>query len=63
MTANIKKEDVFLFSRSQNIVESDLIPAGHGDSYDEIMKSLYEQHEKALKNHQNKLATNKILHD
>lgn len=49
MTTNINEEDVFLFSRSQTIVESDLIPAGQGDNYDEIMKSLYEQHAEAVK--------------
>lgn len=62
--SNIKNEEKgFLFSRSQKIVESDLISAGFGDNYEEIMKSLYEQHSKAMEKHNAKLVKNKIHHN
>ncbi|WP_144340857.1 hypothetical protein [Pantoea agglomerans] len=62
--SNIKNEEkVFLFSRSQKIVESDLISAGHGDNYEEIMKSLYEQDSRAMEKHSAKSVKNKMHHN
>ena len=56
------QENLFLFSRSENITENDLIPTPAGEDYNAIIKALYADHAEATKKRKATESIESLLH-
>lgn len=45
------EEHKFLLSRSENVIQEDLIETPDGETYDDIMKALYKLRDEAVLKH------------
>lgn len=55
------EEQNFLFSRSENVTQEDLIETPDGKTYDDIMKALYKLKDEALAKHKARLVSEAML--